>query len=366
MAQDNNKDTSLTVLEYLDNQAARLEALIPSKGKVKGKSALIYIVALMVVFVGCYGCSNIVHSIKIKQNANPDVTVHASDADDLIYENAYQNYQRASLGNDISSSKNGGFTLSINGYTAVPNADNTATIVTSAFGSYQIMENKMTGLNTANNMLYYISEDGLIHCCNAVDGTNDTVFAGNCRASHLIVAEGHIFYIDSLNGNCLTRCATNGADLKVVSYQKVKSYVIVGGDAIYLTENENLYRSPNVMGDVFSDGELIAENISDFQYNGDIIALNAGNLISFEVDKTDYKELVMDQNVTSLAGAAYQHVYYTENGALYDLNTSDLTSTQIADNIGVVLSIDNVNDRIFATRKVRNGDYYTYDNQYLN
>ena len=364
MAQDNNKDTSLTVLEHLDKQAVCLEALIPSNGK--GKSTLIYIAALMVAFVGCYGCSNIAHSIKIKQNANPDVTVHVSDADDLIYENAYQNYQRTSLGNDISSSKNGGYTLSINEYTAVPNADNTATIVTSAFGSYQIIGNKITGLNAANDMLYYVLEDGLIHCCNALDGTNDMVLAGNCKASHLIVAEGYLFYIDSHNGNCLTRCAIDGSDLKVVSHQKINSYVILGGDLIYMTENEKLYRSSNVMGDVFPDGELIAENISDFQYNGDIIALNAGNLISFEVDKTDYKELIMDQTVTSLAGAAYQHVYYTENGALYDLNTDDLTSTQITDNIGVVLSIDNIDNRIFATRKVRNGDYYTYDNQYLN
>ena len=152
MAQDNNKDTSLTVLEHLDKQAVCLEALIPSNGK--GKSTLIYIAALMVAFVGCYGCSNIAHSIKIKQNANPDVTVHVSDADDLIYENAYQNYQRTSLGNDISSSKNGGYTLSINEYTAVPNADNTATIVTSAFGSYQIIGNKITGLNAANDIMF--------------------------------------------------------------------------------------------------------------------------------------------------------------------------------------------------------------------
>ena len=366
MAQNKNTNTTLTVLEHLDNQTAHLEALLPSGGKVKSKSTLLYIAALIAAFIICYGYASIAHSIRIKQNAKSDVSVNAANANDLSYENAYQNYQQTSLGNDISSAKNGGYTLSFNGYTIVPNADYTAISVASNLDTYKIVGNGIAGLNLVGDVLYYTSEDGTIHSCNAADGSNDTVIPIEGSAFHLTVAEGYLFYIDSLNDNCLTRCSTDGSDPKVVSYRNIKSFVIVGGDAIYLAGDGKLYRSAGVTDDASSTGAPIAENISDFQYNGDIIALNAGNLISFEVDKADYKELVMDQSVGSLVGATYRHVYYTKDGTLFDLATDTLTTEQVADDIGVVISVDNVDDRIFATRKVRNGDYYAYSNQYLN
>lgn len=366
MSQNNTKNTSLTVSEHLDNQTAHLEALLPSGGKAKHKSTLIYIAALVAAFVICYGYSSIVHSIKIKQNAKPDAAISVSNANDLSYENAYQNYQELSLGNDVSSAKNGGYTLSLNGFAAIPNEDDSAVSVTSASGTFQIVGNGINGLNLIGDTLYYTSEDGIIHSCNALDGSNGAVISIEGKASNLIAAEGYLFYIDSTNGNCLTRCAADGSDTKVVSYRNIKSFVIVGGDAIYLSEDEKLYRSAGATGDASANGELIADNISDFQYNGDIIALNAGNLISFEADKTDYKELVMGKSIANLAGATYQHVYYTEDGTLYDLDTDTLTTERVADDVGVVLSVDNVDGRIFTTRKIRNGDYYTYNNQYLN
>lgn len=366
MSQNNTKNTSLTVSEHLDNQTAHLEALLPAGGKVKSKSTLFYIAALIAAFIICYGYASIAHSIRIKQNAKSDVSVNAANANDLSYENAYQNYQQTSLGNDISSAKNGGYTLSFNGYTIVPNADYTAISVVSNSGTYNIVGNGIAGLNLVGDTLYYTSEDGTIHSCNAADGSIDTIIPIEGSASHLTAAEGYLFYVDSLNDNCLTRCSADGSDPKVVSYRNIKSFVIVGGDAVYLTEDGKLYRSAGTTGDASSNGALIAENISDFQYNGDIIALNAGNLISFEVDKADYEELVMDQSVCSLVGAAYQHVYYTKDGTLFNLATDTLTTEQVEDDIGVVISVDNVDSRIFATRKVRNGDYYVYDNQYLN
>ena len=127
-----------------------------------------------------------------------------------------------------------------------------------------------------------------------------------------------------------------------------------------------MYRFANSTNSASSSGILLANNISDFQYNGDIIALNAGNLISFETDKSDYKELLMDQSVSALVSSTYQHIYYVENDALYDLNSDTLDSEIVSDINGVSVSIDNVGNRVFATRKVRNGDFYTYSNGYLN
>lgn len=365
MAQKENQNTSLTVMDYLDNQTATLEALIPSSIKGKRNSTLIYIAALLVAFGISYGIGSAMHSATIKANANPDKAVNVSDANSLTYENAYQYYQQSNLGNDIGISKNGGYVLSLNGYTITPNTDGTALSVNTGDHTYEITATDVSGLNLIGDTLYYVTAN-TIHSCNAADGSNDTIIPIDGDFSQLIAADNFLFYIDAANGNNLTRCTLDGTDITIVSYRSIQSFAIVGGDAICLTSDGELYRFANSTDSASSSGILLANNISDFQYNGDIIALNAGNLIAFETDKSDYKELVMDQSVSALVSSTYQHVYYVENGVLYDLNSDTLDSEKVSGISGVSISIDSIGDRIFATRKVRNGDFYNYSNGYLN
>ena len=365
MAQKDNQNNSLTVMDYLDNQTAALEALIPTGIKEKRNTTLIYVAALLVAFGISYGIGSVMHSATVKANADPDKTISVSDANSLTYENAYQYYQQSNLGNDIGISKNGGYVLSLNGYTIVPNTDGTALNVNTGDHTYEIVAADVSGLNLIGDTLYYVTAN-TIHSCNAADGSNDTIVPIDADISQLIAADNYLFYIDAANGNNLMRCTLDGTDIATVSYRSIQSFAIVGGDAICLTSEGELYRFANSTNSASSSGILLANNISDFQYNGDIIALNAGNLISFETDKSDYKELLMDQSVSALVSSTYQHIYYVKNGALYDLNSDTLDSEKVSDINGVSVSIDNVGDRVFATRKVRNGDFYTYSNGYLN
>lgn len=365
MAQKDNQNNSLTVMDYLDNQTAALEALIPTGIKGKRNTTLIYVAALLVAFGISYGIGRVMHSATVKANADPDKTISVSDANSLTYENAYQYYQQSNLGNDIGISKNGGYVLSLNGYTIVPNTDGTALNVNTGDHTYEIVAADVSGLNLIGDTLYYVTAN-TIHSCNAADGSNDTIVPISADISQLIAADNFLFYIDAANGNNLMRCTLDGADITTISYRSIQSFVIVGGDAICLTSDGELYRFVNSAASASSSGILLANSISDFQYNGDIIALNAGNLISFETDKSDYKELVMDQSVSALVSSTYQHIYYVESGTLYDLNSDTLDAEKVSDISGVSISIDSIGDRLFATRKVRNGDYYTYSNGYLN
>ena len=365
MTQNTNADGSKTISEYLDDQTARLEQFTPSGTASRKRNIQIYIAALIAAFAISYGYANISHSMKIKRNAKLGAELIIESADDFTYENAYWNYQNDYLGNDISTAKNGGYTLALNGYYITPNADNSGLTITHNSISHQLQVAGVTGLNVIGKSLYYIC-DGKIHACNVADGSNDVVLPTDGMAANLIAVGEFLFYIDTTNSNTLMRISMSDAQVTALPFSNIKAYVIVGNEAIYLTYQGELYKTSKVTGETSSSAALLANNISDFQYNGDIIALNGGNLISFETDKKYYRELVVDQSVVKLEGASYQHVYYLEDGSLFDLNTNSGEIRKITDAVGVVLSIDNVNGRIFATRKVRNGDFYAYDNSYLN
>ena len=84
MAQKENQNTSLTVMDYLDNQTAALEALIPTGIKGKRNTTLIYVAALLVAFGISYGIGSVMHSATVKANADPDKTISVSDANSLM------------------------------------------------------------------------------------------------------------------------------------------------------------------------------------------------------------------------------------------------------------------------------------------
>ena len=365
MATKNSSKDAITVVEYLNDKNNELEYIIPSDSKSHTKHTAIYVAALAGAFIACYAIGGVVHTNNVDkyiETGDGNIT----DINDLSEDNAYTVFQNSSLGNDVSIAKNGGYTLSLDGIRAVPSEDGSSVMIQNGATSFTL-EGKIDGLNLIGDNLWYVDFTGALHKCSATDGQqNEIVYTGG-NITEPIITNDYLFYITKDGTDRLVRRPVDGGDPLVLVSDAVKDYVVVGNTAIYLTLDKSLNSLSLATNDSPSTSAIkIADNIDDFQYNGDLIALNKDKLISFEPDSDNYKELVSDKSVNRLLGASYQHVYYAADGKIYDLNTDTMETTELANADGVIYALDSVDGRAFVTRKVRNGDSYTYSNMYLN
>lgn len=365
MANNNSNKDPITVVEYLNEKNNELEYIIPSSAKSHPKHTAIYVTALVGAFIVCYGISGVVHTNNIDKYTETGEGL-VTDIDDLGIENAYEQYQAHSLGNDVSTAKNGGYTLNVNSYTVIPSDDGNSLTVQNDSTSFELA-GPVSGLNLIDNNLWYVDFTGALHKCDTTSGQqNEIVYTGG-PISEPIITSDYLFYITKDGTDRLVRRPVDGGDPLVLVSDPVKDYVIMGNAAIYLTSDKVLNKLSLVTSDSpAKTGSKIADNIDDFQYNGDLIALNKSSLISFEANGSDYKELVADKDVNRILGASYQHIYYSADDKVYDLNTDTMETTELADADGVIYAVDSIDGRTFITRKVHEGDSYVYSNAYLN
>lgn len=361
----NKKDASITVADYIKQQNNVLSKIVgvkPNHSKKIADPRIILIVLLAIAFVVSYLLgSKISTSASQKYLDSQEGTI--TSITDLTYKNSYQIYEGQSLGNDINTSLNGGFTYGTQSLTVTPSSDGTQTVATTANGSFALCDGIARSINFYNETIYFITPAHQLMSCN-LSGTIAAVSEVPQPIRNVQIMDGILYFQTESNG--IERYNLETKELTTVTPDSVKSFACIGEDILYLTFSRDLKILHHAAAADSSEGNTLAHNIDKFFYNGDIIAQNADKIISFEADGTHQKTLA--ESVQAVVGADYGHVLYQKDDVIYDFDTiknEAISLSSVADQ-GVIVGVDQLNSSWLLIKRNRASNDYLYECSSLN
>lgn len=361
----NKKDATTTVADYIKQQNNTLSKIVgvkPNHSKKSADSRTILIVLLVIAFVVSYLLGSKINtsaSQKYLDTQEGSIT----SITDLTYKNTYQIYEGQSLGNDINTSLNGGFTYGTQDLTVTPSSDGTQTVATTANGSFALCDGIARSINFYNESIYFITPAHQLMSCN-LSGTIAAVSEVPQPIRNVQMMDGILYFQTESNG--IERYNLETKELTMVTPDSVKSFACIGEDILYLTFSRDLKILHHAAAADSSEGNTLAHNIDKFFYNGDIVAQNADKIISFEADGTHQKTLA--ESVQAVVGADYGHVLYQKDDVIYDFDTIEneaISLSSVADQ-GVIVGVDQLNSSWLLIKRNRASNDYLYECSSLN
>lgn len=361
----NKKDATTTVADYIKQQNNTLSKIVgvkPSHSKKSADSRIILIVLLVIAFVVSYLLgSKINTSASRKYLDTQEGTI--TSITDLTYKNSYRIYEGQSLGNDINTSLNGGFTYVSQDLTVAPSSDGTQTIATTANSSFVLCDGIAKSISFYNGSIYFISPTHQLMSCD-MSGTVAAVSEVPQPIRNAQIMDGILYFQTESNG--IERCNLETKETTTVTLDSVKSFACIGEDILYLTFSRDLKILHHAAETDSSEGNTLAHNIDKFFYNGDVVAQNADKIISFEADGTHSKTLA--ESVQAVVGADYGHVLYQKDDVIYDFNTLENETISLASAVsqGVIVGVDKINSSWLLIKQNRVSNDYLYECSSLN
>lgn len=361
----NKKDATTTVADYIKQQNNTLSKIVgvkPNHSKKSTDPRIILITLLAMAFVFSYLLGSKINTSAARKYLDSQVGSITSITD-LTYKNTYQIYERQSLGNDINTSLNGGFTYGTQDLTVAPSSDGTQTIVTTANGSFVLYDGVAKSINFYNGTIYFITPTHQLMYSD-MSGNIAEVSDVPQAIRNAQIMDGILYF--QTESNDIARYNLETKETATVTSDSVKSFACIGQDILYLTFSRDLKVLHSAAAANASAGNTLAHNIDKFFYNGDIIAQNADKITSFEADGTHPKTLV--ENIQDVVGADYGHVLYQKDDVIYDFNTleDETLSLSNSSNQGVVVGVDKFNSSWFLINRSRASNDYLYECSSLN
>lgn len=361
----NKKDATTTVADYIKQQYNTLSKIVgvkPNHSKKSTDPRIILITLLVIAFALSYLLGSKINTSAARKYLDSQVGSITSITD-LTYKNTYQIYEGQSLGNDINTSLNGGFTYGTQDLTVTPSSDGTQTVATTANGSFALCDGIARSINFYNESIYFITPAHQLMSCN-LSGTIAAVSEVPQPIRNVQMMDGILYFQTESNG--IERYNLETKELTMVTPDSVKSFACIGEDILYLTFSRDLKILHHAAAADPSEGNTLAHNIDKFFYNGDIVAQNADKIISFEADGTHQKTLA--ESVQAVVGADYGHVLYQKDDVIYDFDTIEneaISLSSVADQ-GVIVGVDQLNSSWLLIKRNRASNDYLYECSSLN